>query len=57
MRNALIIALFLTAPLMLRAQPDNTTCATAELLCAPSPTEGENTGAGGVPGFCPGTDA
>ncbi|MBK7383559.1 MAG: gliding motility-associated C-terminal domain-containing protein [Flavobacteriales bacterium] len=39
------------------AQPPNSDCANAALLCAQQPIAGNNTGATGVlPGFCPSTD-
>ena len=37
------------------AQPPNSDCANATLLCAQQPVADDNTGAVGLPGFCPGT--
>ncbi|MCB0791553.1 MAG: gliding motility-associated C-terminal domain-containing protein [Flavobacteriales bacterium] len=39
------------------AQPPNDDCASAATLCADQPLSGNNTGAVGLPGFCPNTDA
>lgn len=39
------------------AQPPNTGCDQAALLCAQQPVAGNNTGAVGLPGFCPGTNS
>lgn len=41
----------------LRAQPPNSDCASAVNICAHTVVAGDNTGAGGIPGFCPGTEA
>ena len=38
------------------AQPPNDDCADASTLCAQQAQTGDNTGATGWPGFCPGTD-
>ncbi|MEX1132521.1 MAG: hypothetical protein WEC15_04785 [Flavobacteriales bacterium] len=52
-----VLLVFLIAiPALLRAQPPNSDCAQASLLCAQQPVNGNNTGAVGLPGFCPGTD-
>lgn len=45
--------LLLGAPVL--AQPPNSDCSQAVLLCAQQPIAGNNTGAVGLPGFCPGT--
>ena len=48
---------FCLIPLWAMTQPVNVDCATAALLCAQQPVQGDNTGANGVlPGFCA-TDA
>lgn len=53
----ILLLLFLVAiPALLRAQPPNSDCAQASLLCAQQPVNGNNTGAVGLPGFCPGTN-
>jgi len=39
------------------AQPPNTSCEQAALLCAQQPLAGNNTGAVGLPGFCPATNS
>lgn len=39
------------------AQPVNDDCASALTLCAQQPLTGNNTGAVGIPGFCPGTNS
>jgi len=57
MRNVFTLALIALASFNLYAQPPNSTCATAALLCAELPQAGTNNGAGGIPGFCPATDA
>lgn len=41
----------------LRAQPPNSDCSSAERICAHTIVSGDNTGADGPPGFCPGTEA
>lgn len=52
----LIFGLFLLAiRLPLLAQPANSDCSTAALLCAGQPQAGNNTGGGAAPIFCPGT--
>lgn len=56
MRKVLPILLFLV-PFGVLAQPTNTDCATAQLLCAQQPAQGNNTGAtGALPAFCPPAD-
>ncbi|WKZ65426.1 MAG: gliding motility-associated C-terminal domain-containing protein [Flavobacteriales bacterium] len=56
MRLALLACL-LSATATAWAQPPNSDCATAALVCAQQPVGGDNTGANGtLPGFCPGTD-
>jgi gliding motility-associated-like protein len=57
MRNVLLAAFSAFAFTNAIAQPANSDCATAALLCAHQTLTGNNTGAGGIPGFCPGTDA
>ena len=57
MRNVITLAFMTLATSSLFAQPPNSSCATAGLLCAETPVSGTNTGAGGVPGFCAATDA
>lgn len=55
MRLAFLAPCF--AALTALAQPSNSDCASAALLCAQQPLAGDNTGANGtLPGFCPGTD-
>lgn len=54
MRSILLMALILLAR-TLAAQPPNSDCANAVRICAHSTVQGDNTGAGAVPGFCPGT--
>lgn len=50
-------ALFLLTAIGALAQPSNSDCSTATLLCAQQPISGNNTGATGtLPGFCPSTD-
>lgn len=56
MRNVFLMALIGLAALV-RAQPDNVDCENAALLCAQQVLPAGNVGAGGVPGFCPATDA
>lgn len=56
MRGVLIMALITLAG-TLCAQPPNSDCATAARICAHTTVIGDNIGAGGVPGFCPATDA
>lgn len=56
MRSPLFLA-FLVWAVHLRAQPANSDCANAVRICAHSIMAGDNVGAGGVPGFCPATDA
>lgn len=56
MRKHLLILAGL-ASLGTLAQPSNTDCATAQLLCAQQPALGNNTGAAGtLPAFCPPAD-
>lgn len=56
MHRALSALLVLPA-LQAVAQPPNSDCSTAALLCAEQPMAGNNTGATGtLPGFCPSTD-
>lgn len=56
--GTLTTALLLIAlPAMLRAQPANDDCGSALNLCAQQPLTGNNTGAVGIPGFCPGTNS
>jgi gliding motility-associated-like protein len=57
MRILTTAALSIMACATLFAQPPNSSCSTAALLCAGTPLSGTNTGAGGVPGFCAATDA
>ncbi len=45
----------LLAAALCMAQPPNDDCNDAALLCADQPLTGNNTGATGWPGFCPGT--
>lgn len=51
----LLTCLLLLSGAALKAQPPNDDCSTAALLCAELPSSGDNTGATGWPGFCPGT--
>lgn len=55
MRTGLLV---LSGLLVLRAtaQPVNDDCSTASTLCDDQPLVGNNSGATGWPGFCPGTD-
>ncbi len=55
MSRALLTCLLLLAALVGYAQPPNDDCSTAALLCAQQAVTGDNTGATGWPGFCPGT--
>lgn len=52
-----VFLLFAAQAAPLFAQPANTSCATAQDLCAQQPVAGNNTGATGIPGFCPNTNA
>jgi gliding motility-associated-like protein len=55
--NRIILLLMLLNAVVVKAQPVNSDCATAALLCAQQPLQGDNTGANGpLPGFCA-TDA
>ena len=54
-RPIAFLAAFLLA-VVCAAQPPNDDCSTASALCAQQPIAGDNTGATGWPGFCPGTD-
>lgn len=56
-RNAFILVLCVLANISVQAQPPNVDCDSATLVCAHTPVQGTNTGAGAVPGFCPGTNA
>lgn len=56
MRTPVLVFLLLLFVASVSAQPPNSDCAQAVLLCAQQPVEGNNTGAVGLPGFCPGTD-
>lgn len=51
----LLLTLFLALVVAVRAQPPNDDCSTAAALCAQQGLTGNNTGATGWPGFCPGT--
>lgn len=53
----ILVCLFALLVLVLaaKAQPPNGDCAQAVLLCAQQPITGNNTGAVGLPGFCPAT--
>lgn len=55
MNRALPTCLLLLCGAVLKAQPANDDCSTAALLCAQQAITGDNTGATGWPGFCPGT--
>ncbi|MCB0770512.1 MAG: gliding motility-associated C-terminal domain-containing protein [Flavobacteriales bacterium] len=57
MRIALLMPFIAMASLVVRAQPPNSSCATAALLCAEQALSGNNTGSTSVPGFCPSTQA
>lgn len=57
MRIAFTLALITVAVTRTLAQPVNADCAQAARLCAQQTLSGTNTGAGGTPGFCAGTDA
>lgn len=54
--RAIVISLVWGLVCTVRAQPPNDDCSTAALLCAQQSLTGNNTGATGWPGFCPGTD-
>jgi len=56
MRNVAFLFLSALTATVSRAQPPNSDCATAALLCAQQPLAGDNAGAVGLPGFCAGTD-
>lgn len=53
MRSILLATCFLSLAAV--AQPPNSDCANATLLCAQQGIADDNTGAVGLPGFCPGT--
>ena len=53
MRSILLATCFFSLAVV--AQPPNSDCANATLLCAQQPVADDNTGAVGLPGFCPGT--
>lgn len=56
MRHLLFSILFIVGRVgQLLAQPTNIDCASAALLCAGQPLNGNNTGAPSFPGFCPNT--
>ena len=57
MRIALTLALIAAVNMIALAQPPNSSCATAAVLCAQQPLSGNNTGSTSVPGFCPATAA
>lgn len=53
MRSVLVLIFLTLLSVSLRAQPPNSDCATAALVCAQQPVGGNNTGSTGVlPGFC-----
>ncbi|MCB0795257.1 MAG: gliding motility-associated C-terminal domain-containing protein [Flavobacteriales bacterium] len=54
-RSLCFVPLF--SGLVLFAQPPNDDCSDALTLCADQPLVGNNTGATGAPGFCPGTSS
>jgi gliding motility-associated-like protein len=53
----ILVSLFalLVLVLVAKAQPPNADCAQAQRACAQQPLTGNNTGAVGLPGFCPAT--
>lgn len=55
MRRSFTLATGTLCALLCAAQPPNDDCSDAALLCADQPQVGNNTGATGWPGFCPGT--
>ena len=55
MRRLAFLLLLVSTATVSRAQPANSDCATAALLCAQQPLPGNNTGAVGLPGFCAST--
>ncbi len=57
MRTAFLTTLLALATAPAFAQPANSSCANADFLCAQQPVSADNTGAVGIPGFCPATDA
>lgn len=56
MRTACTALLLALLKGFVAAQPANSDCSTASLLCAHQPMPGNNTAAVGLPGFCAGTD-
>jgi len=57
MRIAFLTILFALTTAKALAQPVNSSCANASPLCAQQAISADNTGAVGIPGFCPATDA
>ena len=57
MRTTFLTILFALVTAFVLAQPANSSCANATLLCAQQPLSSDNTGAVGIPGFCAATDA
>ena len=57
MRTSLFALLVVLSAALCHGQPPNSDCSGALNLCAQQPLAQNNTGAAGLPGFCPGTQA